>query len=49
MTPSSGNRYYLIVPLSATEEGSYGKTDAGVQIPRALDPCQANQDLGPCV
>lgn len=49
--PAAGSTYYLVVPVSSTrtEEGSYGKTDAGVQIPRALDPCQANQDLGPCV
>lgn len=49
--PGSDSRYFLVVPVSQTrtEEGSYGKTDAGVQIPRGLDPCQANQDTGPCV
>ena len=49
-TPGSGDRYYLVVPVSTTntEEGSYGKTSANVEIPRAITPCQPSQDTGGC-
>lgn len=48
VTPSSGNRYYLIVPLSATQEGSYGTTSTGAEIPQSSSPCKSSQDLSAC-
>jgi len=48
VTPSSGDRYYLIVPLSATQEGSYGTRTGGAEIPQSSSPCKASQDLSAC-
>lgn len=39
MTPTSGNRYYLVVPRGATTEGSYGRNSAGVERPAGLPKC----------
>ncbi|HKQ60759.1 MAG TPA: hypothetical protein VJS92_05690 [Candidatus Polarisedimenticolaceae bacterium] len=44
IVPGAGNRYYLLVPLSATDEGSYG----GRPVPAAPDRCLASQALGTC-
>jgi hypothetical protein len=46
--PSSGNRYYLVVPVSATKEGSYGTRSTGLEIPQSTSPCKASQDLSAC-
>jgi hypothetical protein len=48
VTPSDGDRYYLIVPLSATQEGSYGTRTGGTEIPQGSSPCKASQDLSAC-
>jgi len=48
ITPSSGNHYYLVVPLSASMEGSYGTDSAGKEIPKSSNPCQPVQDLSAC-
>lgn len=36
LTPSEGNRYYLLVPRNATNEGSYGTDSNGVERPQAI-------------
>ena len=49
ITPTAGtfpsNHYYLIVPLTAASEGSYGLDSNGVERPVAAAPCRAVQDL----
>ena len=46
ITPSVSNRYYLIVPITATEEGSYGLDSFGVERPvAAVGPCRPVQNL----
>ena len=40
LTPASGNRYYLVVPLSPDgAEGSYGTGSNGIQIPPSATGC----------
>jgi hypothetical protein len=46
--PSSGNRYYLIVPRGITDEGSYGRDSLNVERPRGASTCTAVQALGEC-
>jgi hypothetical protein len=49
LTPSAGNRYYLVVPLGVNGEGSYGRASNGTEIPPASGAvCMAAQVLGPC-
>jgi hypothetical protein len=52
VTPSDGNHYYLIVPLSPLSEmleGSYGTDSAGGEIPQSASPCDGRiQDLSAC-
>lgn len=48
IVPAAGNRYYLVVPLSATEEGAYGRDSSGAEIPRSASPCRSGQNLGGC-
>jgi hypothetical protein len=48
LTPGSGNRYFLVVPLSATEEGSYGNRSDGSERPTAPGPCRAGQRISVC-
>ncbi|HEX5044520.1 MAG TPA: hypothetical protein VFV75_16575 [Candidatus Polarisedimenticolaceae bacterium] len=48
LTPGSGNRYFLVVPLSATEEGSYGNRSDGSERPAAAGPCRASQRISAC-
>ena len=43
LTPSAGNRYYLVVPLNAGKEGSYGKDSAGSERAPAAAACAAQQ------
>ena len=43
-----GDRYFLVVPLSASFEGSYGKSSAGTEIPPSAAPCRASQDSSSC-
>lgn len=44
---SAGNNFYLVVPATATNEGSYGRTNTGAERPPAAAPCKA-QSLGEC-
>jgi hypothetical protein len=50
VTPAAGpgNRYYLIVPRSASYEGSYGTSSAGAEIPPSSARCRISQDLAVC-
>ena len=48
--PQSASSYYLVVPLSTTDEGSYGVDSDGVEraLPSAPNRCLAFQTLGGC-
>jgi hypothetical protein len=48
VTPAAGSTYYLIVPVNANSEGSYGLTGAGTEIPGAALACHAARQLGGC-
>jgi hypothetical protein len=48
ISPDVGNRYYLVVPLGTTSEGSYGRTSSGAERPAAASACLAAQDLAAC-
>jgi hypothetical protein len=48
LTPTAGDRYFLVVPLSTTKEGSYGRTSWGVEIPQGSGACRGSQDLAGC-
>ncbi len=43
----SGSVYYIVVPLSASAEGSYGTTSAGTERPAGSPACRPQQ-LGSC-
>jgi hypothetical protein len=38
-TPAVGDRYYLVVPRNAGQEGSYGTSSAGVERPSGASTC----------
>jgi len=48
ITPMSGSAYYLVVPQSATEEGSYGTDSAGLPRSQSSTPCQTPSVLAEC-
>lgn len=39
MTPGAGSRYYLVVRLGTTSEGSYGKDSDGAERPPFTAAC----------
>ncbi|OGF63648.1 MAG: hypothetical protein A2Y62_02025 [Candidatus Fischerbacteria bacterium RBG_13_37_8] len=43
----TGSYYYLVVPLNASNEGSYGVDSSNVERPQGTTPCHA-QDLTSC-
>jgi hypothetical protein len=47
ITPASGSRYYLVVPLSTNREGSYGTAGAGVERAPGSPACLP-QSIGAC-
>ena len=47
ITPTSGDRYYLIVPTNGSIEGSYGVGTDGFERPASTAEC-ATQRLGLC-
>ena len=47
VTPSSGNRYYLVVARNGTHEGSYGKSSSGLERAVGTPECLA-QLLAEC-
>ena len=39
-TPAAGNRYFLLVPVNATREGSYGLGAGGAERPASASACK---------
>ena len=48
ITPDTGDRYYLVVPLDATDEGSYGTATLTGERPTGISTCRPSQDTGSC-
>jgi hypothetical protein len=48
ITPSAGNRYYLVVPLHPNDEGDYGFASSGSARPPGGARCRSTQQLQPC-
>jgi len=48
ITPAAFSAYYLIVPLSASAEGSYGVDSTGAERPVSLEACRPAQALAAC-
>jgi hypothetical protein len=46
-TPLEGDTYYLVVPLNATREGSYGRDSEGLERPPGALACLPQQ-VAPC-
>lgn len=47
LTPAAGNTYYLIVPVHADREGSYGTDGSGIERPQGTGAC-AQQVVRSC-
>lgn len=39
LTPLAGDRFFLVVPVHADREGSYGTNASGIERPQAVDAC----------
>jgi hypothetical protein len=48
VTPSAGDRYYLVVPLNANAEGSHGTASDQTERPVGITSCGFVQTLAPC-
>jgi len=48
LTPALTSSYYLVVPVNAQFEGSYGVDSTLTQRPRSAVPCQPYQFITPC-
>jgi len=48
ITPSGGNRYYLIAPVLNDFTGSLGTNSAGAERPDAEPSCTSDRALAPC-
>jgi len=48
ITPSVGNRYYLLVPLNPNDEGSFGTSSALVARPPGPATCMPTHVVSPC-
>jgi hypothetical protein len=48
VTPSGGDRYYLIAPVSADFTGSLGADSAGTERPDGSPSCTDDRALAPC-
>jgi hypothetical protein len=48
LPPGAGDRYYLVVPMSAAREGSYGVDSAGAERPRPGNRCRTERDTTAC-
>jgi len=46
--PGAGNRYFLVVPLSLSEEGSYGTASGGAERPAGVISCLPQAPPVPC-
>lgn len=42
-TPLASDTYYLVVPLGATREGSYGTDSEGLERPQGVTACLPQQ------
>jgi len=49
VTPQAASSYYLVVALSPSQEGSYGKRSSGAEIPVGISTCRASQSTEPCI
>jgi hypothetical protein len=49
LIPQAPSSYYLVVAVSASQEGSYGKRSSGAEIPAGINPCRAVQSAEPCI
>jgi hypothetical protein len=45
ISPGAGNRYYLVVPLNDTQEGSYGRDGTGAERQPSASPCRPEQAI----
>jgi hypothetical protein len=48
VTPSPGDRYYLVVPNNVDNDGSYGMGSNDVERPAGTPSCRSSQHLEPC-
>ena len=48
ITPSGGDRYYLIAPISPGFTGSFGTNSAGAERPDGAPSCTDDRALAPC-
>lgn len=48
ITPSAGDRYYLVVPQNANDGRSHGTDSSGSERPTVFAACTATQVLNPC-
>lgn len=48
ITPSAGNKYYLVVARRYNAEGSYGKNSSGAERPQSGSACVPTQTLTSC-
>ncbi len=48
ITPRSGNRYYLVAPISGSWTGSFGTNSTGAERPDADSPCTTDRAIAPC-
>ncbi|MDH3284959.1 MAG: GEVED domain-containing protein, partial [Acidobacteriota bacterium] len=48
LAPAAGHRYFLVAPISATDEGSYGSDSSSSQRPVSTTSCIATQDSSSC-
>ena len=48
LTPAAASSYYLVVPHNDKDEGSYGRTSAGIERPVSAAACIATQSITTC-
>jgi hypothetical protein len=48
LTPSPGDRYYLVVPRNAVREGSYGLSSDGLERPASASSCMPQAVVSSC-
>ena len=48
ISTAPGDRYYLVVPINPTEEGSYGTDGHAAERPVGLSVCVATQSIDAC-